>query len=75
MHPDSKEKTAFIVDSGLYHWNVMPFGLSNSGATFQRLMDAVFAGLKWKSLLVYIDDVIIFSKSFDKHMTDLEEVL
>jgi len=74
MHPDSKEKTAFIVDSGLYHWNVMPFGLSNSGATFQRLMDAVFAGLKWKSLLVYIDDVIVFSKSFDSHMKDLEEV-
>jgi len=74
MHEDSKERSAFIVDSGLYQWNVMPFGLTNAGATFQRLMDAVFAGLKWKNLIVYIDDVIVFSPTFEQHEQDLREV-
>jgi hypothetical protein len=71
---DSKEKTAFITDSGLFEFNVMPFGLCNAPATFQRFMDATLAGLKWKSLLVYMDDIIIFSTTFDEHVKDLDEV-
>jgi hypothetical protein len=55
-----KKKTAFIVDSGLYEFNIMPFGLTNAPATFQRYMDMVFAGLKWTSLLVYLDDICVF---------------
>ena len=47
MNPADKFKTTF-------QYNVMPFGLTNAPATFQRLMDSVFAGLKWKSLLVYM---------------------
>ncbi len=74
MHPNSKAKTAFITDGGLYEWNVMPFGLTNAPATFQRFMDAVLAGLKWKSLLVYMDDICIFSKCFDDHIRDLKDV-
>ena len=71
---DSKEKTAFITDSGLYEFNFMAFGLCNAPATFQRFMDATLAGLKWKSLLVYMDDIIIFSTTFDEHVKDLDEV-
>ena len=71
MNPADKLKTAFICDSGLYEYNVMPFGLTNAPATFQRLMDSVFAGLKWKSLLVYMDDVLVFSRTFDDHLKDL----
>ena len=60
MNPEDKAKTAFITDSGLYEYNCMPFGLTNSPATFQRFMDMVLAGLKWKILLVYIDDSNLF---------------
>jgi hypothetical protein len=74
MDPESKELTAFISQSGLYQFEVMPFGLCTAGATFQRYMDAILAGLKWKSLLVYLDDLVIFSESFDQHLKDLEEV-
>jgi hypothetical protein len=75
LAPNSKAKTAFVTDSGLYEFNVMPFGLCNAPATFQRFMDATLAGLKWKNLLVYMDDIIIFSSTFEEHLKDVEEVL
>jgi transposase InsO family protein len=75
MDANSKEKTAFVSHAGLYEFNVMPFGLTNAPATFQRMMDLVLAGVKWKSCLVYLDDIIVFSKDFDSHVKDVEEVL
>ncbi len=74
MDEASKEKTAFITEGGLFEYNVMPFGLTNAPATFQRFMDATLAGLKWQCLLVYLDDIIIFSPTFEQHMIDLREV-
>jgi hypothetical protein len=53
----------------------MPFGLHNAPATFQRTVDIVLSGLTWKSCLVYLDDIIIYSKTMDAHVGHLDEVL
>ncbi|CAF2960927.1 unnamed protein product [Rotaria sp. Silwood2] len=74
MDEKSREKTAFITYKGLFEFKVMPYGLTNAPATFQRLMDIVLAGLKWQCCLVYIDDVIIYSPTFEKHIEDLKRV-
>ena len=74
MDEKSREKTAFITQKGLFEFKVMPYGLTNAPATFQRLMDVVLAGLKWQCCLVYIDDVIIYSSTFEQHIEDLKKV-
>jgi hypothetical protein len=69
------EKTAFLARSGLFKFETMPFGLVCDSATFQRLMDIVLAGLKWRSCLVYLVDVLIFTKgSIDDYLRDLTSV-
>ena len=75
MTESDKDKTSFITSDGLYRFNVMAFGLTNAPATFQRYMDAVLAGLKWNILLVYIDDVLVYSPTFESHLKDLETVI
>ena len=74
MHPHSMDKTAFISHAGLYEYNVMSFGLTNAPSTFQRLMSRVVHNLEWKICLIYIDDIIIFSSSFDEHLQRLRLV-
>ena len=74
MSEIDRQKTAFIVDSGLYEFNVMPFGLTNATATFQRYMDLVLAGLKWSSLLVYLDDICVFANTLTEHLQRMEEM-
>ena len=69
-----RPKTAFRTRSGLYEYNVMPFGLSNAPSTFERCMELVLKGLQWKTLLIYLDDVIIFSPDFDTYIQRLDEV-
>ena len=75
LREEDKEKTAFISPAGLWQFRVMPFGLCNAPATFQRMMDVVLAGLKWQSCLVYLDDVIVFSKTFEEHLDHLRAML
>ena len=74
MKPGDKEKTAFVCSDGLFQFNVMPFGLSNAPATFQRMMEVVLSGLQFERCLVYIDDVIVFGDSYDSHYKNLEAV-
>lgn len=52
----------------------MPFGLNNAPASFQRTMELVFSGISWKNVMVYIDDVVVFSRSLDEHFLHLIEV-
>ncbi|UYV71013.1 K02A2.6-like [Cordylochernes scorpioides] len=70
-----REKTAFITPDGLYEFKVMPSGLCNAPATFERMMDTLLRGLKWSMCLCYLDDIIVFSPTFDEHVRRLELVL
>ncbi|UYV85048.1 K02A2.6-like [Cordylochernes scorpioides] len=70
-----KEKTAFTTAHGLYEFNVMPFGLCNAPATFERNMNNVLGNLRWQICLCYLDDVIIYSSDFPTHIKRLEAVL
>ena len=60
MSPEPKHKAAFVTNEGLFQFRVMPFGLCNAPATFERLMDHVLCGMRWSQCLVYLDDVISF---------------
>ncbi|XP_077384383.1 uncharacterized protein LOC144023007 [Festucalex cinctus] len=71
--PD-KHKTAFSTPMGLFEANRMPFGLQNAPSTFQRLMTCCFGDLNFTHLLIYLDDIIIFSKTFDQHLQRLQLV-
>ena len=69
-----KPKTAFSTGNNLWQWRVLPFGVCNGPATFERLMDSVLAGMHWQSLLVYLDDIIVFGRSFSEELQRLEDV-
>ena len=70
-----RPKTAFsFPGGGLWQFKRMPMGMSNSAPVFERLMEKVLSGLTWKICLVYLDDIIIFSKSFESHIENLQEV-
>ena len=72
---EDRAKSAFITKYGLYEYTVLPFGLSTAPGTFQRVMEIVLKGLQWKTLLIYLDDIIIFSSDLNEHYQRLEEVL
>lgn len=67
MEVDEKdrEKTAYVTENGLDQFKVMPFGLCNGPATFERLMNKILEGLSWKTYLVYLDEVIVFGQDFE----------
>ena len=69
-----REKTASSTPYGLFQFRVMPFGLCNGLSTFQRLIELTLARLQWRSCLVYIDDIIIFSSTVQEHFQRLAEV-
>ena len=70
-----KAKTAFRTSSGqLFEFNQVPFGLCNAPATFSRLMDRILAGLHWETCLFYLDDIIVFSSTWEEHLARLRQV-
>ncbi len=75
MEVDSIEKTAFVTSSGLYEFLCLPFGLKNSAASFQRLMEHVLRDVKGKCCMVYIDDIVIYSSNIADHLQHLRQVL
>ena len=74
LAPDAKEKAAFSTRSGLWEWEVLPFGLTSAPSTFERLMETVLRGLHWKTVLIYLDDIIVFAPDLDSHLERLGEV-
>ena len=74
MDKGDKEKTAFVTSGGLWQFVVMPFGLCNAPATFERLMDRVLGGLPPEVALVYLDDILVSGKTFQQQIDHLEQV-
>ncbi|CAB4421455.1 unnamed protein product [Rhizophagus irregularis] len=74
LDPKDREKSTFITRFGTYEFTVMPFGLCNAPATFQRLMDMVLRDILWQFTVVYINDINVGSKTFEEHLVHLEQV-
>lgn len=72
---DMTDGLGFATTSKFWQWRVLPMGAMNSPSAFQRAMDQVLGDLKWKSVMCYVDDLIIFSKTIEEHMQHIEEVL
>lgn len=73
MYKSDEDKSSFISEIRTFCYTKMPFGLKNAGATFQRFMDEVFKNQIKRNLEVYVDDILVKSKSKDSHPQDLEE--
>ena len=73
MAKEDQEKTAFITSQGLYCYKVMPFGLKNTGATYQRLVNKMFSKKIDRNMEVYVDDMLVKSKEELAHLDDLKE--
>jgi hypothetical protein len=68
-------KTAFKTRYGSFEWLVMPFGLTNTPATFQRFMNGIFSDMVDVCVVIYLDNILIYSNNIDKHHTHVQEVL
>ncbi|GBG74708.1 hypothetical protein CBR_g19113 [Chara braunii] len=75
IRPEDQHKTAFQTRYGLYEFVVMPFGLCNASGTFQHAMNRIFHDYLDKFIIVYLDDILIFSKTVEEHVAHLDKVL
>ena len=74
MAEEDQEKIAFITSQGLYCYKVIPFGLKNAGATYQRLVNKIFSQQIGRNMEVYVDDMLVKSKEELTHLDDLKEM-
>ncbi|RDX82836.1 hypothetical protein CR513_36322, partial [Mucuna pruriens] len=74
MAPEDKEKTTFITTWGTFSYKVMPYGLKNAGATYQRAMVTLFHDIMHKEVEVYVDNMIAKSRTLDQHVNDLRKL-
>ena len=74
MTEEAKETSTLCTLGGLYQFKLMPLGLTNAPATFQRLMERISAGLQWKICLIYVNDIMISSQIVDQNVDPLEVI-
>ncbi|XXG53415.1 hypothetical protein AAC387_Pa03g1506 [Persea americana] len=74
MHPEDERHTSFRTSFGVYYYTIMPFGLKNAGATYQRAMMKIFRDMQHKTVECYVDDLVVKSKRKEDHLQDLREV-
>jgi predicted aspartyl protease len=75
VHVNSRQKTAFVTREGLFEFLVMPFGLTNAPAVFSAMMNRLFGHLKDVSVIFYLDDIVIYSKTKEEHTRHIKEVM
>ena len=73
MNEDDQERTSFVTNQGLFCYKVMPFGLKNAGAMYQRLMNKMFTHQIGRNVQVYVDDMLVKSLREKYHLNDLQE--
>ena len=72
---EHRDKMAFVTKYGLFSFCIMPFWLCDAPATFSRLISLVLRELSWKSVIIFLDDVVVMGRDFDSHMVNLSDVL
>jgi hypothetical protein len=74
LDDESKQKAAFTTIYGQFQYRRLPFGLATSPGAFQKVMNTVLAGLNWVQCMVYLDDILVFSSTFEQHLATLEKI-
>lgn len=74
MHELDQEHTSIIIDQRLYYYKVMSFGLQNAGVTYQRMENKMFSTQIGRNMEIYVDDMLVKSRTADQHVSDLSEV-
>ena len=74
VNEKDKSKTAFITKYGIYQFVKMPFGLCNASSTFSRVISLVLRGLNWKTVLAFLDDILVLGNTFRSHIENLKQV-